>query len=297
MAMKRIATALLAFLLVLSFPVTCLAEEPEVRGSQTITEAVEALESAEEPEAEDISEIAEDPETETDQEAVGVPEDPEEPKDTEKPGTVQEAEATQEPETAETPKEESKTAETTETPELQKEEEKQEPSEESELPDNPETPEGPQLPKEYPALDREACEEYAAFFREDAGLNNAVIAGLLANIQRESGFDPMRIGDSGEAFGLCQWNEKRQKRLDALCKRTGLNRDDTATQRVFLIAELQVYYPDTWKLLQWLADTEDDAVWAAWYICRNYEAPIHMEEELVIRQQLAKEYFLLLIDE
>ena len=157
--------------------------------------------------------------------------------------------------------------------------------------------EEPVIPTEKPALDKETCEEYAVFFREDAALSNAVIAGILANIQRESGFEPTRIGDNGQAFGLCQWSEKRQARLDSLCERAGLDRDDAAVQQIFMIAELQVCYSDTWTLLQWLAETEDDAAWAAWYICRNYEAPVHMDEELIIREQLARDYFHLLTDE
>ena len=50
-------------------------------------------------------------------------------------------------------------------------------------------------------------------------------------------------------------------------------------------------------LLNWLEETEDDAAWAAWYICKNYEAPVHVEEELLIREQLAKDYFQLLTAE
>ncbi len=208
----------------------------------------------------------------------------------------------EEPEIRETPTVQ-ETSEVRETPEIQ---ESPKPAESPKPQNNPEktkkkqepknSPE-PELPTEEPALDKETSEMYAAFFREDAELSNAVIAGILANMQRESGFDPTRIGDNGQAFGLCQWNENRQKRLDALCERASLNRNEISTQQIFMIAELQVYFPDTWMLLNWLEETEDDAAWAAKYICKNYEAPVHVEEEISIREDLAKAYFRLLTDE
>ena len=258
--MKRITTTLLALLLALSLSVTGWAEDPVIRDTPEIREETEILEQTESCEKPAIQETPEN------RDVSGTQESPKQ----ETGSAVQE---TSKPQESPKSKEEKKQTST-------KKEQK--------------TPEITEAPTEEPILEKKTCEAFVTFFREDAGLNNAVIAGILANIQRESGFDPTRIGDQGNAFGLCQWNEKRQTRLDALCERANLSREDAATQKVFIIAELQVYYPDTWMLLSWLADTEDDAAWAAWYICMNFEAPVHMDEELVIRQQLAKDYFALL---
>ena len=255
--MKRIATVLLALLMALSLSITGWAEEPEILETPVIQET---------PEIQEVPEIREEAPTQ------------EPPEIRETTGPAETPEIRESPKPAESAKPEKKQEKT------KKKQENQKAAAQTEV------------PAEEPALDREACETYATFFREEADLNNAVIAGIFANIQRESGFDPMREGDNGNAFGLCQWNEKRQKRLDALCERASLNRNEISTQQIFMIAELQVYYPDTWMLLQWLADTEDDAAWAAWYICKNYEAPVHVEEELLIREQLAKDYFQLLTD-
>ncbi len=36
------------------------------------------------------------------------------------------------------------------------------------------------------------------------------VAGILANIQAESGFNPGAIGDNGKAYGIAQWHARRQ---------------------------------------------------------------------------------------
>ena len=274
--MKRITTALLTLLLALSLSTVSRAEESSIQEMPVVQETPETQEMPiplEEPAIQETPEIREEPET---QEISEIREESRVPKN---------LEPMEKQELAESPK-------VPEKPDAGKKQESAKKKQEKQT-----SQAVPDVPTEQRALEKEESEAFAAFFREDAGLNNAVIAGILANIQRESGFDPTRVGDSGNAFGLCQWNEKRQKRLDSLCKRASLSRDEISTQQIFMIAELQVYYPDTWMLLQWLAETEDDAAWAAWYICKNYEAPVHMEEELVIRQQLAKDYFLLLTGE
>ncbi len=42
------------------------------------------------------------------------------------------------------------------------------------------------------------------------GWSKDAAAGIVANIQQESGFDPTRIGDSGAAYGLAQWHADRR---------------------------------------------------------------------------------------
>ena len=65
----------------------------------------------------------------------------------------------------------------------------------------------------------EPAEKVAAeFLRSELKLNSAAIAGILANISRESGFDPATVGDEGASFGLCQWRDRRRDRLLAYCE-------------------------------------------------------------------------------
>ena len=252
--MKRITTALLVLLLVFSLSVTVWAEEPEPGDPVEISTAEQI-----------ISETSEAPESMT------VPNEQEGLSDRELPQ----------------PSKENDTSADLKETESEKSGKKQSANEKAPAPTA-------EIPDVYPMLDKESSKEYAVFFRDYAGLNNAVIAGILANIQRESSFDPTSQGDSGNAFGLCQWNKLRQKRLDALCERAELNRDDVMTQEIFMIAELQVYYPAIWNQLLWLEETEEEAALAAEIFCKEYEKPAQMEEEKEIRSQLAKYYFSLL---
>lgn len=43
------------------------------------------------------------------------------------------------------------------------------------------------------------------------GYTPAQVAGILANIQAESGFNPGAVGDNGQAYGLFQWHPDRQR--------------------------------------------------------------------------------------
>lgn len=47
------------------------------------------------------------------------------------------------------------------------------------------------------------------FFIND-GWSREQAAGLIANIEAESNFNPRAIGDGGMAFGICQWHPDRQ---------------------------------------------------------------------------------------
>lgn len=47
------------------------------------------------------------------------------------------------------------------------------------------------------------------FFLDD-GWSMEQAAGLVANIEAESSFNPRAVGDGGAAFGICQWHPARQ---------------------------------------------------------------------------------------
>lgn len=49
------------------------------------------------------------------------------------------------------------------------------------------------------------------------GLNAAAASGILANIEKESAFDPNALGDNGTSFGICQWHDTSED----LAKRSG----------------------------------------------------------------------------
>ena len=55
------------------------------------------------------------------------------------------------------------------------------------------------------------------------GLNNAAACGILANIYKESSFNPHALGDSGTSYGICQWHGSRWDRLKTYCSNNGLD--------------------------------------------------------------------------
>lgn len=72
-----------------------------------------------------------------------------------------------------------------------------------------------------------------------AGYSEEAAAGVLGNIQNESGFDPSKIeGGSGIGFGLAQWSFGRRTLIEAYAASKGASASDIDIQIEFLIAEL-----------------------------------------------------------
>src|SRR5690606_27778514 len=54
------------------------------------------------------------------------------------------------------------------------------------------------------------------------GLKPHQIAGILGNVAQESAFDPLAVGDGGNALGLFQWNDRAPSLLGAIGGRGNL---------------------------------------------------------------------------
>lgn len=67
-------------------------------------------------------------------------------------------------------------------------------------------------------LSNPAAANQAMQFFMNKGLTREQAAGLVANLQQESGFNPGAIGDGGKAFGIAQWHPDRQA---AIARRFG----------------------------------------------------------------------------
>ncbi len=141
-------------------------------------------------------------------------------------------------------------------------------------------------------------------------------AGVLANIEVESGCDPRRVqGDFSEGFiysenytklvdegnvnrdsfiwalpdenhgsgyGLCQWTLDRKEGLYDLAMKDGKSIADLNTQCTYLIMELEMNYPELSKLLK----TTDDAREAA----REFFYVFEQGSEMGDRAGIAEEY-------
>ena len=111
-----------------------------------------------------------------------------------------------------------------------------------------------------PAIPAKAADTYAEneaeiyrFLKEDMQLNTAVACGILANIERESTFNPTaQITDiNGKtSFGLVQWNGGRFENLKSFSAQHGLDYRTLHAQLRFMQHELLGEENQAWQKLQ-----------------------------------------------
>ena len=73
------------------------------------------------------------------------------------------------------------------------------------------------------------------------GLNTAAACGVMANIDKESTFNPSVSSRDG-SYGLCQWTGNRKSNLFSYCDQNGLDSSSVEGQIAFLMYELQTGY-------------------------------------------------------
>jgi len=118
------------------------------------------------------------------------------------------------------------------------------------------------------------------------GWSVAQSAGIVANLEAESGLRPDAVGDGGAAFGIAQWHPPRQTNFAALMGRD-IRGSSLEDQLAFVHAELQ----------RWEAKAGDalrdctTAAAAAEVICRLYERPADTVAESQKRARLAERIF------
>ena len=124
-----------------------------------------------------------------------------------------------------------------------------------------------------------------------AGYKSAAICGIMANIERESNFNPTATGDSGSSYGICQW---RYERREALLSRK--NYSSLSAQVQYLIDELNgKTYTTKWKAIgdriKALPNTAQGAYDAAYDFCYNFEIPANRSNVAVKRGNSAKDNY------
>lgn len=236
--------------------------------------------------------------------------------ETEPPQTETKAPETQEPET-QPPQTETKAPET-QTPETQppqtetKAPETQAPTEaQTEAPAQTEPVQDPSLhitdgtgvtanivgfsvdPSKYPAANvSENTVAVYEYLTSVMGLNHAGACGVLANIQLESDFSPLSLGDGGSSYGICQWHNERFNRLISFCNGNGLDYNTLGGQLKYLESELASSYPSVLAYIRSVPDTAQGAYDAAYYWCVHFEVPDHTSERATQRGNLAmNEYY------
>ena len=141
----------------------------------------------------------------------------------------------------------------------------------------------------YLSIGEKELREYVEFFRTEMDMNNAAIAGVLANLQFESGFDPNRIGDYGAAYGLCQWRGARLDAMVKFCDENGLNPVTMEGQLRFIKEEFENSHKYAGELVRDTKDTLKGALLATQNFCYYYEVPADPDQILPDREKLVKE--------
>lgn len=130
------------------------------------------------------------------------------------------------------------------------------------------------------------------YLTSNLGLNHAGACGILANIQLESNFNSLALGDGGSSYGICQWHNGRFNNLISYCNGNGFDYNTVEGQLQYLSHELAINYPSVLNYVRNVPDTAQGAYDAAYYWCMHFEVPDHTAERAAQRGNLAKnEYF------
>lgn len=162
---------------------------------------------------------------------------------------------------------------------------------------------------------------------KEAGLTDAGAAGLLGNLQAESGLDPecleklciIRLAENGKGtwtghsyteaidagrisldeflhplpgkkygYGLAQWTtEGRKRALWDYAEDAGTSIGDLDMQAAFLLKELKESYPSVWKVLT----TTESTAEASDIVLTKYEAPADSGAQVAARRKLTDKVF------
>ena len=116
---------------------------------------------------------------------------------------------------------------------------------------------------------------------KNSGYSTNAIAGIMGNLQHESGFDPESVNDSNRK-GIAQWSPTRFNKLTSIY---GSNSYSVESQIKFLIKELNESYPEAEKYLGEKHSAKDQA----YNFCVAYEKHSKSECDNSLREDYATE--------
>lgn len=129
------------------------------------------------------------------------------------------------------------------------------------------------------------------FLREELELNKAAASGVLANIESESNFSTVALGDGGTSYGLCQWHAGRFSNLVNWCRGNGYDYHLLEGQLAYLKQELEGGYRGVLEYLRQVPDTARGAYQAGYYWCMHYEIPSDTVNRSIYRGKVAMERY------
>jgi murein DD-endopeptidase MepM/ murein hydrolase activator NlpD len=120
------------------------------------------------------------------------------------------------------------------------------------------------------------------------GLEQHQAAGIAANFEAESNFNPSAIGDNGKAHGLAQWRDSRWNKLQKFAKEEGKKWNDFNLQLDFTWDEMVNSYSDMLSDLKSSKDFNE----ATKVVMLQYEIPTDQSTSAIKkRQNIAQKYF------
>jgi hypothetical protein len=131
----------------------------------------------------------------------------------------------------------------------------------------------------------ENAKEIYHFLLYEMGLNSAAACGILANIRKESYFNPNALGDNGTSYGICQWHDTstgkgRYTSLKNWCEKNGYDYTTLDGQLHYLQYELSqnnssvLYNGKTiYDAMLAFDNTAEGAYEAGYYWCNTFEVP------------------------
>ena len=138
------------------------------------------------------------------------------------------------------------------------------------------------------------CDDYTneekcfLFFTKEMDLSEAAACGIMANIYKESTFNPA-AGSS--YYGLVQWGGGRKKNLKAFCADNGYSSSSIEGQLHFLSHELNGAYSSVLEYLESVPNTAEGAYDAAYHFCYYFEIPSNRAAKSNTRGNLAQDTY------
>ena len=122
--------------------------------------------------------------------------------------------------------------------------------------------------------DPENEQQVYEYLSEVMGLNDAVVAGIMANIEHESYFDP-RAGvldvNGKTSYGICQWNGGRLTNMLAFCTERNLDYNSLDGQLPYLQYELENNEKYAYGKIKDVEDTAEGAYQAGYNWAKYFE--------------------------
>lgn len=119
-------------------------------------------------------------------------------------------------------------------------------------------------------------------------LNQAAACGVIANIEKESGFRTDAVGDGGTSYGICQWHASRYSGLMNWCQNNGKNYMSLDGQLWYLEHELKGSHSYVYTALKDVPNTAEGAYQAGYQWCMKFEVPADTKATSEFRADIAQ---------